>query len=194
MSNGYRKIIERQLRESIKVKEDIIKTLMPEIESAADIIIDCYKKGNKVLLFGNGGSAADAQHIAAELASRFRIERKSLPAIALNTNTSVITAVGNDYDFSEVFAKQVEGLAVKGDVAIGISTSGRSPNVLRGLAMAKELGARTIALTGRAGLKRDAAELVLKVPSDDTPRIQEAHITVGHIICDLVESKLYGKE
>lgn len=193
MSDGHRKIIERQLRDNIKVKEDIIEVLIPKIKEAAEIIIGCYKKGNKVLLFGNGGSAADAQHIAAELTSKFRIERKSLPAIALNTNTSVITAVGNDYDFSEVFAKQIEGLTVKGDVAIGISTSGKSPNVLKALARAKELGARTIALTGRTGLKQDVAELVLKMPSDDTPRIQEAHITVGHIICDLVEKRIYGK-
>jgi D-sedoheptulose 7-phosphate isomerase len=194
MSDGHQKIIERQLRDSIKVKEDIIKTLVPDIEKAANAIIGCHKRGGKVLLFGNGGSAADAQHIAAELTSKFRIERKSLPAIALNTNTSIITAVGNDYDFSEVFAKQIEGLTVKGDVAIGISTSGKSPNVLKGLAIARELGARTIALTGRAGLKQDVAELVLRMPSDDTPRIQEAHITVGHIICGLVESELYGKK
>jgi len=165
---------------------------MKVISDIARSIIAAYRTGNKVVIFGNGGSAADAQHIAAELVSKYYKERRSLPALALHTNTSVTTAVANDYDYSEVFAKQIEGWVVKGDVAIGISTSGTSPNVIKGLKKAKELGAVTVGFAGAAGKDIDnIVEHIFNVPSRDTPRIQEVHITAGHIICQIVEQELF---
>ncbi len=158
----------------------------------AGLLVEAFQKGNKVLLFGNGGSAADAQHIASELAGKFYRERAPLPAIALTTNTSSLTAIANDYGYEEVFARQVKGLARKGDIVIGISTSGNSPNVLRAIEQAKQLGAVTIAFTGQGGNLKESADYVLSIPSSDTPRIQEAHITAGHIICYLVEEVLFG--
>lgn len=189
-----RKEILEELEESIKVKEEVIKNLIPQIEKTANIIIRSLKKGGKVILFGNGGSAADAQHIAAELVGRFKKERRGLPAIALSTNTSIITALSNDYDFKIIFSRQLSALCNKGDVAIGISTSGNSPNVLQGIKTAKKIGAKTIGLSGRGGKIKEIADLCINVPSDDTPRIQEAHITIGHILCKLVEDKLFEKK
>ena len=147
-----------------------------------------------MLLFGNGGSAADAQHIACELGGKFYLDRAPLPVIALTTNTSSLTAIGNDYSYEEIFARQVRGLAKQGDIVVGISTSGNSPNVLRGIEEAKQLGAITVAFTGQGGRLKELAEYVLSVPSSDTPRIQEAHITAGHIICYLVEDTLFGNK
>jgi len=185
--------IESELKASIEAKNQVLKTLVPEIEKAARLMIEALKKGNKIMFFGNGGSAADAQHLAAELISRFLLERKSLPAIALTTDSSIITAIGNDYSFDNIFARQVEGLAQKGDVAFGLSTSGNSKNVIAGLEKAKQLGCRTIGLTGPGGKIGELAELTLKIPSKETPRIQESHITIGHILCGLVEEELFGK-
>ncbi|PIU67803.1 MAG: phosphoheptose isomerase [Armatimonadetes bacterium CG07_land_8_20_14_0_80_40_9] len=186
-------VILQELRESSKLKEEMAKRLIKEIKEAAEIVIGCYKKGGKVILFGNGGSAADAQHIAAELVGRFKKERKALSSIALTTNTSILTALGNDYDFKIIFARQVEALADKKDVVIGISTSGNSLNVVEGVKAAKEIGVKTIGLTGlRGGKLRRVVDLILCVPSLDTARIQEGHITIGHIICRLVEEKLFG--
>lgn len=186
-------LIKKRLEESSKVKIDMINDnkIIKVIEEIANIIIDCYKKGNKVVIFGNGGSAADAQHIAAELVGKFKLERKALCAIALNTNTSIITAIANDYEFGKIFERQIEGIVNKGDVVIGISTSGNSENVIKGLLKAKEKDAIAIAFTGKSGGKiKNIANIVLQVPSDDTPRIQEAHITAGHIICEIVEKEL----
>jgi D-sedoheptulose 7-phosphate isomerase len=181
-------LIERQLRESIRVKEQVLASGVDVIAQMARMLIDCFKGGHKVLLCGNGGSAADAQHLAGELVGRFRRERRALPAVALTTDTSVLTAVANDYGYEEVFARQVTALASEGDVVIGLSTSGNSPNVLKALEVARKAGCGTIAFTGRDGCKlKSAADLCLAVDADDTPRIQEAHITVGHILCDLVE-------
>ncbi|MEW6618073.1 MAG: D-sedoheptulose 7-phosphate isomerase [bacterium] len=178
-----------QLNESAKIK---LKLDTKQIVVAAQLIIEAYQKGGKVLLMGNGGSAADAQHIAGELVGRFKKERKALPAIALTTDTSILTAIGNDYNFDEIFRRQVEALAQQGDIVIGITTSGTSPNVLLGIEKANEIGAKTIGLSGRDGGKlRQIANLCLIVPSNNTPRIQEAHITIGHIICDLVEETLF---
>lgn len=185
--------IEEQIGESIEVKRRIIEGMVDQIAGAAGIIAESLRKGGKVILFGNGGSAADAQHIAAELMGRFRMERRALPAIALNTNSSLITAIGNDYDFTLTFSRQVEALVREGDVAVGISTSGRSSNVIYALKRASELGAKTIALTGgTGGTLASVADLAIVVPSDDTPRIQEAHITIGHVLCDLIERMLFG--
>ncbi len=185
-----RKITER-LEESAQVKKVMAKSMVSEIERMANFIITAYKAGGKVVLFGNGGSAADAQHIACELVGRFMLKRQAFPAIALNTDTSTLTAVANDCGYETVFSRQVEALVNEKDVVIGISTSGDSPNVLEAIKTAKTKGAKTIGLTGGNGGKlATAADLVLAVPSDSTPRIQEAHITIGHIVCELVEKEL----
>lgn len=184
--------IKSALKESIEIKNQLIKKLTPNIEQAARRMIEALKNGNKILLFGNGGSAADAQHLAAELTGRYLKDRKSLPAIALSTDTSILTSLSNDYGFETVFARQVEGLAKPGDVAIGISTSGNSRNVLEGIEKAKELGCRTIGLLGCDGGRiAEVVELSLIVPCKSTPRIQESHITIGHILCGLVEEELF---
>lgn len=163
------------------------------IKETADLMVEALKTGHKVLLMGNGGSAADAQHLAAELVSKFYMEREGLPAIALNTNTSIITAVGNDYGYEHVFERQVEALAQPGDIVVGISTSGNSPNVLKAVEKARSMGCLTIGMTGsEGGLLLHAVDLCFKAPSDDTPRIQEVHITAGHIICELVERTIFG--
>ena len=187
-----KKQIKDELTEHIQVIEGVISEQIESIEKAAEMITDCYKNGGKVVLFGNGGSAADAQHIAGELVAKFRLERKSLPAIALTTNTSIISAIANDYDFDRVFERQVESMVVAKDIVIGISTSGSSENVVRGILRAKEKGAKTIAFTGSSSAQlKEKVDILLNIPSDDTPRIQESHITIGHIICGLVENKLF---
>lgn len=180
-----------ELEEHLKVIKEL-KVESDKIEEAIKIIIDCYKNNGKVILFGNGGSSADAQHIAGEFVGKFKLERKSLPAIALTTNTSIMSAIGNDYGFDHIFERQIEGLVSNRDVVIGISTSGNSENVIKGILKAKEKGAKTIALTGRSGgeLKK-IVDILFNVSSNNTPRIQEAHITIGHIICGLVEKQLF---
>ena len=187
-----REIVIRELEESARVKKLVAKELAEEIVRASQWVIECFKAGGKILLFGNGGSAADAQHIATELVCRFKKERKSLPALALSTNSSLVTAQANDKGFETIFARQIEVWAKKGDVAIAISTSGNSPNILKGIKKAKELGMKTIGFIGKKGGElKGLVELPLIVPSDDVPRIQEAHITIGHIICHLVEKELF---
>lgn len=186
---GMEEKVKSELNESVNVK---LKLDVKQIISAAKLIIATYQKGGKVLLMGNGGSAADAQHIAAEFVGRFKKERKPLPAIALTTDTSILTAIANDYGFDEIFKRQIEALAHPEDVIIGISTSGNSPNVLLGIEKAKGIGAKTIGLSGKGGGELAyTAELCIVVPSNDTPHIQEAHITIGHIICGLVEEELF---
>ncbi|MFC1637462.1 SIS domain-containing protein [Candidatus Margulisiibacteriota bacterium] len=188
------KKIKAQLKESIEIKDLVIENLIPQIESAAKLMIDALKKKNKVLFFGNGGSAADAQHLAAELVGRYLKERKALPAIALTTDSSVITSWSNDHGFETLFARQIEGLGKAGDVAFGISTSGNSKNVLEGLKKAGELGCKTIGLLGcDGGSISKIVDLAITVPCRSTPRIQESHITIGHIICGLIEEELFGQ-
>ena len=184
--------IVKQIEESIELKKYLQKEAK-NLVAMANLLVDAFRKGNKVILFGNGGSAADAQHIACELAGKFYLDRDPLPAIALVDNIPALTAIANDYSYDEVFARQVKALAKKGDIVIGISTSGNSSNVLQGIEAAKQLGAITIAFTGQGGRLKDLADYVLAIPSTDTPRIQEAHITAGHIICYLVEQVLFGK-
>lgn len=163
------------------------------IDAAARVLVDALESGGKVILFGNGGSAADAQHIAAELVGRFKRERAGLPAIALTTDTSALTSIANDYGFERVFARQVEALARPEDVVVAISTSGESPNVLAGVAAAAKLGCATVGLTGRDGGRLGKAVTVhLNVPHDDTARVQEAHITLGHVLCACVDGALGG--
>lgn len=183
--------IVKGLEESAQIKRAIAKSKISEIEHMVKFIIMAYKRGGKVVLFGNGGSAADAQHLAGELVGQFAPKRQALPAIALTTNTSILTAVANDYGYDAVFSRQVEALVNEKDVVVGISTSGNSPNVIEAIKLAKTKGAKTIGLTGGNGGKlAEVADLVLIVPSDSTPRIQEAHITIGHIVCELVEKEL----
>jgi len=190
-ADSMRGEIAKRLQESAEIKKAIARSKVREIESMARFIIAAYKRGGKVLLFGNGGSAADAQHIAGELVGQFKLKRQALPAIALTTNTSLLTAVANDYGYDAVFSRQIEALVNEKDVVVGISTSGNSLNVVRAIEMAKMKGAKTIGLTGGNGGKlAEVADLVLIVPSDITPRIQEAHITIGHVICELVEKEL----
>lgn len=181
----------KQIGDSIDLKRHLQKEAKTLI-AIAEQVAQALGKGKKVLLFGNGGSAADAQHIACELEGKFYRDRNSLPAIALTTNTSSLTAIANDYGYETVFARQIRGLVSKGDVVIGISTSGSSPSVLLGIKEAKQCGAVTVAFTGQGGKLRDLADYVLSIPSKDTPRIQETHITAGHIICYLVEEALFG--
>lgn len=169
--------------------------LVEKIQNAAMKILEALEKGNKVLFCGNGGSAADAQHLAAELLGKFLIDRSPLPAIALTTNTSVLTAVANDYSFDDVFVRQVKGLGKSGDVLVGISTSGNSRNVLRAIEYAKSVGIFTVGLTGEDGGKmKEFVDVLINVPSKLTPHIQEAHIVIGHIICEIVERQMFGGE
>jgi len=183
----------KELKESADIKRMIAQNLSDVIANAAKIVIDAYKGGGKVLLIGNGGSAADAQHIAGELVGRFKLERIGLPAIALSTNTSILTALSNDYEYDTVFSRQLEALANDNDVLIAITTSGTSPNILKAVKVARSKSVKVIGLTGRNGGKlKDMADLTIIVPSNNTPRIQEAHITIGHIICDLVERELFN--
>ena len=183
----------RELAESAKVKTTVADQMADSILKAAQMIIDAYKAGKKVLLVGNGGSAADAQHLAAELVGRFMMERKALPAIALTTDTSALTAVSNDYGYEKVFSRQIEALGEPGDILLAMTTSGTSPNILDAIATAQALEMRVIVMTGEKGLSlKEKAGLVLAVPSAKPPRIQEAHITIGHILCYLVEKELFG--
>lgn len=181
---------------SIAVKQNLLRdsALVSLIARVSEILLNALKSGNKLLLFGNGGSAADAQHLAAEFVGRFAFDRPALPALALSVNTSCLTAIGNDYGFEQVFSRQLEALARPGDVAIGFSTSGNSPNVLNGISTAKKIGLHTVAFTGTPGGKlKQAADLdhCLCAPSGETPRIQECHILIGHIVSELVEQELF---
>ena len=185
------------IRASIAAKQLLLgnRELIATIAKVSEIMVSAFGNGNKVLLFGNGGSAADSQHIAAEFVGRFAFDRPPLPALALSVNSSAVTAIGNDYGFDRVFARQLEALAKSGDVAVGISTSGNSPNVLQGLAAAKKLGLHTVAFAGCTGGKmKDAADFCLCVPSSETPRIQECHILIGHIISELVEATIFHEQ
>lgn len=181
------KKIEAEINESIKILQES-KTLAPQIDKVIKIITQCFKAKKRLVLFGNGGSAADAQHIAAEFIGRFKAERKSLGAIALTTDTSILTALGNDYSFDIIFSRQCEALVSKGDVAIGISTSGNSLNVINGIQTAKQKGAKTIGILGSGGGKlKKIVDISLIIPSTSTPKIQEAHRVITHIICEFVE-------
>ena len=181
-------VIAREFEAHLKTIQAVIGSMEAEIEAASKLAVEVLKRGNKVLLCGNGGSAADAQHIAAELTGRYKSERRGLPAIALTTDTSALTAISNDYGYAKVFDRQVEALANQGDLLIGISTSGNSDNIISALKTAKELGCTTLGLSGRDGGKmNELCDVNLVVPSDDTPRIQEIHILFGHILCQIVD-------
>ena len=180
---------------SIEVKSQILQdaAFSNKIEKAIDIITDAFKKGNSVYFAGNGGSAADAQHLAAEFSGRFYKDRKALPSDALHCNTSYLTAVANDYSYDVIYARLLEGLAKPGDVLVGISTSGNSANIVKAFEMAKTIGVVTVGFTGAKGGKmKELSDYLINIPSNTTPRIQESHILVGHIICELVEIQIFG--
>ena len=184
--------IQNAFRDSVSVKEAFVARYADEVATVAKRLVAAFKKGQKVLLFGNGGSATDASHIAGELVNRFNRDREGLPAIALGCDPSVVTSISNDYDFQEVFSRQVRAFGRKGDVAIGLSTSGNSPNVLRAVEAAKTLGMLTIGFTGKDGGKlATLVDHAFIVPSNSTPRIQETHITLSHVLCELVEDMLF---
>ncbi len=187
-----REKITEHLLKGAELRKKVAEKFADVIEEMARVIIDAFRSGHRLYIAGNGGSAADAQHIAGELVGRFRYDRAPLPAIALTTDTSVMTAIANDYGFDEIFLRQVKALVTKGDVFLAISTSGNSPNVLRAVDYAKKAGARVLALTGKDGgeLAR-AAEKALVVPADGTWDIQEIHITIGHILCGLIEETIF---
>ncbi|MBI3312254.1 MAG: D-sedoheptulose 7-phosphate isomerase [Candidatus Omnitrophica bacterium] len=191
---SYARAIEERLTESIRTKERVRAQLIPVMEQAAGLMIDALSKGNKIFFFGNGGSAADSQHLAAELVGKMFIEgRRALPAIALTTDSSILTALGNDFGFETVFSRQIEALGKPGDVAIGITTSGQSPNVLAAVQTARKMGLKTIGFIGKDGGKLKAlVDIPIIVPSDSTQRIQESHITIGQILCELVEAHFAG--
>jgi D-sedoheptulose 7-phosphate isomerase len=190
MSEQIKNIISK----SIETKQQILDddAFIKKIENAVNIIVHAFQNGNKVLFCGNGGSAADAQHLAAEFSGRFYKNRKALPSEALHCNTSYLTAVANDYSYDVIYARLIEGLGNEGDVLVGLSTSGNSPNIVKAFEVAKEKKVTTIGFTGASGGKmKDISDHLFNVPSTDTPRIQESHILVGHIICELVEEKLF---
>ena len=181
-------IIKFEFSEHLKTAQATLEYIAGPLEIAANLCIDCLQNGGKILIFGNGGSAADAQHIAAEMVGRYKVERKGLPAIALTTDTSALTSIGNDYGYNHIFDRQVEALANEGDAVIGISTGGSSANVISALKLANKLGCKTIGLSGRDGGEMNTlCDINLVVPAEDTPRIQEMHIVIGHTICHLID-------
>jgi len=197
MANLIPDFVARQISESITVKEAMLNDaeLINVVESIAALIVETYRNGGKVLLAGNGGSAADAQHIAAELVSRFTFDRPAVPAMALTTDTSILTAISNDYGYDSLFSRQLEANAKPGDVFIAISTSGSSPNILRALKTANDIGVVAVGLTGATGGEMAGlCRYCVNIPSTDTPRIQEGHITIGHILCASTEQVLFGPD
>jgi len=187
-TNPLKKMIHKELQSHKETIEKTILTMTKSIEKACKIMVSTLKQGNKILLIGNGGSAADAQHIAAELTGRYKSKRRGLPAIALTTDTSALTAIANDFGYGRVFDRQVEALANQGDLLIGISTSGNSENIISAFNTAKDLGCQTLGMSGKdGGDMNNVCDMNLVIPSDDTPRIQEMHILIGHILCQAVD-------
>jgi D-sedoheptulose 7-phosphate isomerase len=185
------KILVSNIERSIEVHSCLVETCLPALIAAADILIAAYRLGHKALFFGNGGSAADAQHLAAEFVGRYLQPRRPLPALALNANSSAVTAIGNDYGYDQVFARQLEALAVPGDVVVAISTSGNSSSVIEAVIRGRKMGLSTIGLTGgTGGHLRGLVDVLISVPSEETPRIQECHILAGHALCDAVEQAI----
>jgi D-sedoheptulose 7-phosphate isomerase len=191
--SAHAELFRSNFERSAAVKQAALAALLPALERAADAMVGCYRQGGQALFCGNGGSAADAQHLAAEFVGRYLAERRPLPAIALHANTSSLTAIGNDYGYDLSFARPLEAFARKGDVLVGLTTSGNSKNVLEAFRRARGLGVTSIGLTGEGGGKlAELADIVLAVPSRETPRIQECHILIGHCLCQAVEQALFG--
>lgn len=190
-----KEIISNYIKESIETKEELIQNQIEEIKKSCEEIINCYKNKNKILVCGNGGSAADSQHFVAELVGRYKLERRALPAIALTTDTSILTAIGNDYGYDQVFRRQVEALGTEGDIFFTISTSGNSSNCILAIDEARKKGMKVIGLLGKYGGKmKELCDISIIVPSNNTPRIQESHIMIIHIICEIMENKLFKNE
>ena len=191
---NLKETIQSQIEESVQIKQKLLsdKALLEKIAAVADVVVDAYRAGHKTMWAGNGGSAADAQHMAGELVNKFTFDRPGLAALSLSTDTSIITAVGNDYGFDRLFARQVEAQGCTGDVFIGISTSGKSPNLVNALAACKEKGITSVAIVGANPCPMDDYDYVLHVPSTVTPRIQECQTLIGHILCYIVEQELFG--
>ena len=188
------KLIQKRFKESAEVKARFLKENLSRLLETIKLVSHSFEAGNKLFLFGNGGSAADAQHIAAEFVNRYIMDRPPLPAVALTTDTSILTSVSNDMAFNDIFSRQIKALGKEGDVAVGISTSGNSPNVIKAFEVAKEMGIKTVALTGNdGGILAKLADLSLIVSSNSTPRIQETHILIGHLLCEMVEHQLFFK-
>lgn len=190
-----KKYIKDQIKKSYETKQAIYENegLLNKIEEVSKLCVDVYRASKKTILAGNGGSAADAQHIAAELVGRYGFDRPSIPSLALTTDTSCLTAIGNDYGYDKVFSRQLEGMGQSGDIFIGISTSGNSKNIINAFEVAKQKGIKTVALVGRdGGEMAKMADIALIIPSESTPRIQESHILIGHIICDIIEKEIFG--
>jgi len=187
--------IKKTIDESINLKKDMLinEKLLEEIILVIDHIVTALRRGNRVIFAGNGGSAADAQHLAAEFVSRYKFDRPGLPALSLSTDTSMLTAIGNDYGFEKVFSRQIEAQARRGDIFLGITTSGKSKNILSAFNTCKELNIRSIALCGQGGDLENKVDHILRVPSFDTPRIQECHILIGHMICEEAESTFFPR-
>lgn len=184
-------ILRKNIQTSIEVHSRLLEACLPALTAAADVLVAAYRSGHKALFFGNGGSAADAQHLAAEFLGRYLLERHPLPAVSLHANSSAVTAIANDYGYEYVFSRQLQALAVAGDVAVGISTSGNSRNVLEAFTVARQMGVTTVGLTGTSGGRmRDLADVLIAAPTNETPRIQECHILAGHALCDAVEQAL----
>ncbi len=187
--------IEERIKESVRVKQRVLEDhdLLKKVEDAANLLTQSLKEGGKVLFAGNGGSAADAQHLAAELSGKFYLDRPPLPAEACHVNSSFVTAYSNDYSFARAFARYVEAFGKPGDILVALSTSGNSENILEAITAARDKGMKVIGFTGRSGGKmKDLCDLLINIPSTDTPRIQELHITIGHIICEITEKKIFG--
>jgi D-sedoheptulose 7-phosphate isomerase len=188
--------IKQQIEESINVKKLVLQDeeLMSSIKESVELCCEALGRGNKIFFAGNGGSAADAQHLAGELVNRFGFERPGLPALAITTDSSVLTSISNDYGFERLFARQIEALGNKGDILISLSTSGNSRNIIEGMKEAAKKGMKNIGFTGRSGGKmKPLCDLCLSIPSDETPRIQEVHILIGHVICSAIENSIFGK-
>ena len=188
-----KKEIESSLNESIAIKTELLSSSVESVIQIANILVEAFKTGHSLYLMGNGGSAADAQHISGELVGRFKKNRKPLPALALTTDTSVLTAIANDFGYDQCFERQVDAFVQDSDVVIGLSTSGNSSSIINAVLVAKEKGAKTIAFTGKGGgMLKDHVDVCLEIPSTDTARIQECHITIGHILCSIIEKELFG--
>ncbi len=184
-------ILRRNIAGSIEVHSRLLESCLPAMSAATDALVTAYRNGHKAIFFGNGGSAADAQHLSAEFLGRYLLERRPLPALALHANTSAVTAIANDYGYDQIFSRQLQALAVAGDVAVGISTSGNSQSIIEALNAARKMGVTTIGLTGASGGRmRELVDVLIAAPSSETPRIQECHILVGHALCDAVEQAL----
>jgi D-sedoheptulose 7-phosphate isomerase len=186
-----RKLLQERIKDHIQVTDNLLSTCGEDMIKLFDVCVNAIRRGNKIILFGNGGSASQAEHIAGELVGKFYKVRKALPAISLTTSSTIVTATANDISFDEVFLRQIEALGNKGDVAIGLSTSGNSKNVINAIKKANEIGLYTVAFTGETGGKlKDLSNLCIRIPSQDTPRIQEMHILLGHILCEVIEEAL----